>query len=97
MVGVSNRAGEIQVSPKTVSSWLDVLERMYLIFVVRPYTKNLPRAVLKPPKVFFRDNGDVIGDEGAVFENLVATHLLKKKSFLPGSRRLPLRVKIYPG
>lgn len=82
MVVVSNLAGEIQVSPKTVSNWLDVLERMYLIFTVRPYTKNLPRAIVKPPKVFFRDNGDVIGDEGAVFENLVATHLLKKIHFL---------------
>jgi predicted AAA+ superfamily ATPase len=38
----------------------------------------LPRAILKPPKVYFFDNADVIGDEGARFENLVATHLLKR-------------------
>ena len=78
MVVVSNLANEIGVAPKTVSNWLDVLERMYLLFAVRPYTRNLPRAVVKPPKVFFFDNGDVIGDEGATFENLVASHLLKK-------------------
>ena len=47
---MSNIAGEIQVSPKTVNKWLDVLERMYLVFAVRPYTKNLPRAVLNPRK-----------------------------------------------
>ncbi len=82
IVVVSNLAGEIQVSPKTVSNWLDVLERMYLVFAVRPYTRNLPRAVVKPPKVFFCDNADVIGDDGAVFENLVATHLLKRIHFL---------------
>ncbi len=82
LVVISNLAGEIQVSPKTVSSWLDVLERMYLIFAVRPYTRNLPRAVVKPPKIFFWDNADVIGDKGAVFENLVASHLLKKIHFL---------------
>jgi len=70
------------VSPKTVKKWLDVLEKMYLVFAVRPYTKNLPRAVIKPPKVFFYDNGDVIGNEGAVFKNLVATQLLKKIHFL---------------
>ncbi len=81
LVVMSNIAGEIQVSPKTVINWLDVLERMYLVFAVRPYTKNLPRAVIKPPKVFFYDNADVIGNEGAVFENLVATHLLKKIHF----------------
>lgn len=32
----------------------------------------------KLPKVYFFDNADVIGDEGARFENLVATHLLKE-------------------
>ena len=82
LVVISNLAGEIQVSPKTAANWLDVLERMYLVFAVRPYTKNLPRAVIKPPKVYFFDNGDIIGDNGAVFENLVATHLLKRINFL---------------
>lgn len=79
---VSNIAGDIQVAPNTISSWIRLLERMYLIFTVIPYTKNLPRAVLKPPKIFFFDNGDVIGDEGAVFENFVASHLLKKTQYL---------------
>ncbi len=82
LVVASNIANDIGVSPKTVSSWLDILERMYLLFAVRPYTRNLPRAVKKPPKVFFFDNGDIIGDEGAIFENLVASHLLKKLHFL---------------
>jgi len=82
LIVMSNIAGEIQVSPKTVNKWLGVLERMYIVFAVRSYTKNLPRAVIKPPKVFFYDNGDVIGNEGTVFENLVATHLLKKNHFL---------------
>ncbi|NOX32158.1 MAG: ATP-binding protein [Deltaproteobacteria bacterium] len=81
LIVMSNIAGEIQVSPKTAKNWLDLLERMYLVFAVRPYTKNLPRAVIKPPKIYFYDNGDVMGDEGAVFENLVATQLLKKNHF----------------
>ena len=83
---VSNLAGELQVAPQTVKHWLEVLERMYLIFIVQPYSKNLPRAVLKPPKIFFFDNADVIGDEGARFENLVATHLLKRIQFLEDSQ-----------
>ena len=33
-------------------------------------------------KVFLFDNADVIGDEGARFENLVATHLLKRLHYL---------------
>ena len=82
LVRLSNIASDIQISPKTAKSWLEVLERMYLVFSVRPYTKSLPRAVLKPPKVYFFDNGDVLGDEGVRFENLVATSLLKRIHFL---------------
>ncbi len=82
LIVMSNIAGEVQVSPKTATKWVDVLERMYLVFAVRPYSKNLPRAVIKPPKIFFYDNADVIGDQGSVFENLIATHLIKRLNFL---------------
>jgi predicted AAA+ superfamily ATPase len=82
LITVSNLANDIQISPKTAKSWIEVLERMYLIFSVRPYTKSLPRSVIKPPKVYFFDNGDILGDEGARFENLVATSLLKRLHFL---------------
>lgn len=82
LVILSNIGEDLQISPKTAKSWLAVLERMYLLFPVYPYTKSIPRAVLKPPKVYFFDNGDVIGDPGARFENLVATSLLKRLHFL---------------
>jgi len=82
LITLSNMASDLQVSPKTAKTWLEVLERMYLVFSVRPYTKNLPRAVLKPPKVYFFDNGDTLGDEGARFENFVAASLLKRLHFL---------------
>lgn len=82
LITVSNLATDVQISPKTAKTWIDVLERMYLVFSVRPYTRSLPRAVLKPPKIYFFDNGDVIGDDGAHFENLVATSLLKRLHFL---------------
>ncbi len=82
MVVLASLANELQVAPKTAGRWLEVIERMYLAFAVRPVTKKIPRAVLKPPKVYFFDNGDVIGDQGARFENLVATHLLKRIHFL---------------
>ncbi|MBC8434277.1 MAG: ATP-binding protein [Desulfobacterales bacterium] len=81
-VVLSNMAGDLQISPKTAKSWLEVLERMYLVFTVLPFTKSLSRAVLKQPKVFFFDNADVLGDEGARFENLVATSLLKRLNYL---------------
>jgi len=85
LVVLSNLARDLEISPKTAKAWLETLERMYLVFSVRPFTKSLPRAVRKPPKVYFFDNGDVLGDEGARFENLVATSLLKRLHYLEDS------------
>jgi predicted AAA+ superfamily ATPase len=84
-VVMSNLAEDLQIAPATVKRWVGVLSAMYLCFPVFPYSKKIPRAIQRPPKVFFYDNGDVLGDEGAVFENLVATHLLKRNHFLEDS------------
>lgn len=81
-VVIKNLAEDLQVSQPTVKHWLEILEKMYFIFLVYPYSENIPRAILKPPKVYFYDNADVEGDSGAKFENLVATHLLKSIHFL---------------
>ena len=81
LIVISNLAQDLQVAPNTVKRWIEILERMYLVFIVRPYTEKISRAISKPFKVYFFDNADVDGDEGAVFENLVATHLLKKIQF----------------
>jgi predicted AAA+ superfamily ATPase len=81
MIVVSNLARDLQVSPVTVAKWIEIFERMYLIFTVKPYTKNVPRSISKPFKVYFFDNADVIGDEGARLENLIANHLLKHCHF----------------
>jgi len=80
-----NLARDLDVAPKTVKSWLAVMERSHAIILVYPYTESLSRAILKPPKIYFYDNGEVIGDHGAKFENLVATHLLKRIHFLMDS------------
>lgn len=86
---VSNLAQDLQVAPKTVNFWLEILERMYLLFLVRPFTQKLGRAIQKPPRVYFFDNMDVNNPSdkliGARFENLVATHLLKRNHFLEDS------------
>ncbi|NBU97283.1 MAG: ATP-binding protein [Spirochaetia bacterium] len=85
LIVVSNLASDLQVAPNTVKRWIEILEKMYLIFIVRPYTGNLSRAISKPFKVYFFDNADVEGDEGAIFENLVASHLYKRIQFIEDS------------
>lgn len=65
------------VSPNTVKKYVDILEALYVIFPVRPWADSVARSLLKNPKIYFYDNGLVLGDEGAVFENLVACCLQK--------------------
>lgn len=85
IITYSNLAQDLHVASLTVKRWVESLEKMYMIFTLHPYTKNLPRAIQKPPKIYFFDNADVDGDEGAIFENLVANHLLKRIHFLEDS------------
>jgi predicted AAA+ superfamily ATPase len=68
---------DLSISPVTLKKYLDILEALYIVFVVRPWHDNIARSVLQAPKVYFYDTGLVEGDEGVRFENLVATALLK--------------------
>ncbi len=82
IVVLSNLANDIQVAPQTIKHWIQALEHMYLLFQVLPYTDKLPRAIQKPPKIYFYDNADVVDEKCQRFENLVATHLLKRLHYL---------------
>ncbi len=80
-VSYSSLAGDLQCSDKSIKRWLTILENMYVIFKVPPFHKNVARSILKSPKYYFYDNGQVDGDPGAKLENLVACSLLKEIHF----------------
>ena len=81
-VSYSSLAGDLQCSDKTIKRWLTILENMYVIFRVSPFHKNIARSILKTPKFYFYDTGQVVGDSGAKLENLVACALLKEIHYL---------------
>lgn len=81
-LAISNLAQDIGVSQPTAAKWLKILEKMYVIFIVRGYDKKITRAVHKPIKIYFYDNAEVEFDESARFENLIANHLLQRNQFL---------------
>jgi predicted AAA+ superfamily ATPase len=81
-VSYSSLAGDLQCSDKTIKRWLAILESMYVIFRVPPFHKNIARSILKSPKYYFYDTGQVMGDAGARLENLVACALLKEIHYL---------------
>ena len=77
-VSYSSLAQDLQCSDKTVKRWLTLLENMYIVFRIVPYHRNIARSLLKAPKYYFYDTGQVIGDEGVRLENLTACALLKE-------------------
>ena len=81
-VSFASLARDLELSPHTVKRWIQTLANMYVVFVVSPYHRNMARALLKEPKIYFYDTGAVRGDEGAKLENAVAVCLLKHLHFL---------------
>lgn len=70
-------ASDIGISAHTVRKYIQILEALYIIFRITPFTTRIARSLLKEPKIYFFDNGMVSGDSGARFENMVAVCLLK--------------------
>jgi len=75
-------AQDLHVAPQTVQRYVSILESLYMVFLVRPFHKNIARAIRKEPKLYFYDTGLVIGDEGVRLENTVALSLLKHVHFI---------------
>jgi hypothetical protein len=82
-------ARDLAVSPTTLKRYLDILQALYIVFAVPPWHRNLARAILQTPKVYFFDTGLVRGDEGIRLENAVATMLLKQVHFLQDAHGRP--------
>ncbi len=74
-------AEDLQIAPNTVKKYISILESLYIIFLVRPFHKNIARAITKEPKVYFFDSGCAKGDEGIRFENMVAVSSLKNAHY----------------
>lgn len=72
----SNLAAEVNVSVDTIRRWVDLLSRLHLGFVVRPWFQNVTKSLRREPKWFLRDWSGV-NDTGARSETLAACHLLK--------------------
>ena len=75
-------AQDLRIAPRTVQRYVDILESLYIVFLIRPFHKNIARSILKEPKLYFYDTGLVIGNEGAKLENTVALCLLKHVHFM---------------
>lgn len=72
----SNLAQEISASVDTVRRWITILSNLYIGFELRPWFKNVAKALRKEPKWYLRDWSPV-ADPGARAETFAACHFLK--------------------
>ena len=79
---------DIGISPNTVKKYIHILEALYIIFLIFPYSKSISRSLVKPPKLYFFDI-PLVRDPGARLENLVALSLLRRKYLLEDSDGIP--------
>jgi predicted AAA+ superfamily ATPase len=95
---ISNITG---IPVTTLKRWISVLEASYIIFLLRPYYKNISKRYIKSPKIFFYDTGLVgfltgittrkIFERGpmygAIFENYIISEIIKNNFHLGGRKR----------
>ncbi len=75
-LSIRNLSEDLQASQPAVARWVEILDNLYMTFRISPYGAPKIRAVKKEQKIYFWDwtqNENV----GALFENLVASQLLK--------------------
>lgn len=85
-LSLASMARDLAVSPHTLKRYLDILQALFIVFAVQPWHRNVGRALLQAPKVYFFDTGLVRDDPGARLENAVAAMLLQHVQFRRDAR-----------
>lgn len=82
LLSLNSLREDLSVAHKTVSNWVDVLERFYYHFRIYPFHHKKIKSLKKEPKLYLWDWSEVPDNSGARLENIVASHLLKMCHFL---------------
>lgn len=80
-LSLSSLREDLLVSHKTISHWMDILERFYYHFRISAYSAKSIKSLRKEKKMYLWDWSEVSLDS-ARLENIVASHLLKLCHFL---------------
>ena len=93
LLNLSEISKECGISHSTAQKWLSLLETTRIVYLLRPYYKNISKRVIKSPKLYFADTGllsyilrfqspknlEKSSYSGAFFENFVILEFLKYK------------------
>ncbi len=85
------------MSKDTVSAYIDLLEKAFVLFRLEPFSRNLRNEVVRSPKIYFVDNGvrnvaisdfrsfSQRNDHGALWENFIVSERRKRLGALAAS------------
>ncbi|RZJ98301.1 MAG: DUF4143 domain-containing protein [Flavobacterium sp.] len=92
LLNLNSLANECDISHPTAKSWLSLLERSYLFFLLQPYHQNFNKRIVKSPKLYFYDTGllnfllgvktsgqlELDRLKGNIFENMIVAEFQKR-------------------
>ncbi len=93
-VSYSEIARQVGLNKKTIERYLDLLEKVFVIFKIRGFSRNLRKEVSKNPKYYFYDLGvrnglinnfnliNLRNDIGSIWENYIISERIKKQEYL---------------
>lgn len=93
IINYQSLASDTGVTVPAIQTWMRILERSYIIFLLPPYHHNFNKRIIKSPKLYFYDTGLLCYlmnidkpsqllthfAKGAIFENYVLAELLKDR------------------
>lgn len=87
-------AQQLKIDGKTVARYLDILEKSFILYNLRGFSRNLRSEIIKQSKYYFYDTGirnavisnfqplDKRNDVGALWENFMVIERLKSRAYL---------------
>ena len=91
-VSFQELANNLKVNVRTVTRYIDLLEKAFIVFRLTPFSRNLRKEITKKNKIYFYDLGirnsiiqqyqslDLRPDKGALWENYLLIERLKALS-----------------
>lgn len=93
-VSVQELANSLQLAKNTVANYLDLLTKVFILYKVEGFSKNLRKEITKSSRWYFYDNGirnglinnfnrlEMRNDVGELWENYLTSERVKKQHYL---------------
>lgn len=92
-VSFSELGKQLGMNYKTIARYLDILEKSFVLYNLRGFSRNLRKEITKKSKYYFYDNGirnaiisnfnplELRDDTGKLWENFIVMERLKKQTY----------------